>query len=543
MKADPLSIFQAVLAPERITPREAAQERYGLDTWPGDCDLLGALRPGDASEVARIAACAAEHKVPLYPISTGRNWGYGTARPPQPGCAILDLSDLRAIDDSLIDLGVAVVEPGVTQQMLSDFLDAGGHGYMVPVTGGGPDCSLVGNALERGFGITPYCDHFAAVMGLEAVLASGETYSAAFDELGGVDANRLFKWGVGPYIDGLFTQGNFAVVTRVAIALAPRPERTEAFIFRARNDAELADIVAAIRTVSAKLEGISGQINLMNGRRILSISQEQLDAAYHHRRIPDEEARTMIRAHGAAEWNGVGALYGTSAVVKAAKRTVKAELKPVAGRLNFFTPGLASSLADGSEVLPSILKLPAIRTLPRLKEALRIIDGRPSRMALKLPYWKRPEPTPEEGPADPAADGCGLAWYAPVIPMRGSDVERFVELAEAACRKWDMEPLITLTTLSPRCFGATLPLLFDPNAPEQFRNAQACHDELTEQGRRQGFVAYRMASWHMDAFSEASGAAKFIAKLKQALDPDGIIAPGRYAKPPRPGNEPTSSQG
>lgn len=532
MTAPTLAAFHTVVAAERILEREAAQERYGLDTWPGEPHLLGALRPGERGEVARIVACAAEHKIPLYPISTGRNWGYGTARPPRPGCVILDLSDLRGIDDSLIDLDVVVVEPGVTQQVLSDFLDERGHELMVPVTGGGPDCSLVGNALERGFGITPYCDHFAAVMGLEAVLASGEIYNAAFDELGAVDANRLFKWGVGPYLDGLFTQGNFGVVTRLAIALAPRPERTESFVFKARANAELVDIVAAVRAIASKLEGVAGQINLMNGRRVLSISQEHLDESYHHRRIPDEAAQSLIHAHGAAAWNGVGALYGTRHIVKAAKRTVKEVLKPVATRPNFFTPGLASGLADGAEVLPPALKPSIVRNLPRLKEALRIMDGRPSRMALKLPYWKLSERAPAGDHPNPAADGCGLAWYAPVVPMRGKDVETFVALIESVCRKWEMEPLITLTTLSPRCFGATLPLLFDPAMPEQCRNAQACLDELTKRGRDQGLVAYRLASWHMEAFTRTRAGGNLIDTLKRALDPDQIIAPGRYSRSP-----------
>ena len=89
-------------------------------------------------------------------------------------------------------------EPGVTQQKLSDYLAAKGLQFLVPVTGAGPDCSLIGNALERGYGITPHADHFGAVTALEAVLPDGRLYRSALSELGGGAVDRAYKWGMGP---------------------------------------------------------------------------------------------------------------------------------------------------------------------------------------------------------------------------------------------------------------------------------------------------------------------------------------------------------
>jgi hypothetical protein len=48
--------------------------------------------------------------------------------------------------------------------------------FLVPVTGAGPNCSLLGNALERGDGVVPHADHFGAVTALAAVLPDGEMY-------------------------------------------------------------------------------------------------------------------------------------------------------------------------------------------------------------------------------------------------------------------------------------------------------------------------------------------------------------------------------
>ena len=74
------------------------------------------------------------------------------------------------------------------------------------MTGAGPTCSLVGNALERGYGITPYTDHFAAVTDIEAVLPDGSVYRTALREIAGDELARLFKWGIGPHTAGLFAQ-------------------------------------------------------------------------------------------------------------------------------------------------------------------------------------------------------------------------------------------------------------------------------------------------------------------------------------------------
>jgi 4-cresol dehydrogenase (hydroxylating) len=35
--------------------------------------------------------------------------------------------------------------------------------FLVPATRAGPGCSIIGNALKRGYGITPLTDHFQSI--------------------------------------------------------------------------------------------------------------------------------------------------------------------------------------------------------------------------------------------------------------------------------------------------------------------------------------------------------------------------------------------
>ncbi len=51
------------------------------------------------------------------------------------------------------DLGFAVIEPGVTQGQLAQYLRENKSSLMLDVTGAGHDASIVGNILQRDLGI------------------------------------------------------------------------------------------------------------------------------------------------------------------------------------------------------------------------------------------------------------------------------------------------------------------------------------------------------------------------------------------------------
>src|SRR5438552_5124052 len=106
-----------------------AQQRYGICTAGIERSIPAALRPTSVDDVVAILDIARRHTVPLYPISTGHNWGYGSANPVTDGCVVLDLSGLDRILDMDAELGLVTLEPGVTQQILHDHLARSGHAF------------------------------------------------------------------------------------------------------------------------------------------------------------------------------------------------------------------------------------------------------------------------------------------------------------------------------------------------------------------------------------------------------------------------------
>jgi hypothetical protein len=110
------------------------------------------VSPGSTEEVSAIVKWANKFKIPIYPISLGRNWGYGGAAPRVRGSVVLDLG--RRMNKILhIDKAGAtcLVEPGVTYFAMYERLQIDAPELAMDCTdvGGG---SMLGNACDRGLG-------------------------------------------------------------------------------------------------------------------------------------------------------------------------------------------------------------------------------------------------------------------------------------------------------------------------------------------------------------------------------------------------------
>ena len=150
---------------------------------------------------------ANEFRMPLWPISRGKNFGYGGAAPRMPGTVVLDLGRLNRILEVNEKLGYCVVEPGVGFFELHEHLQKNRIPLQLGIPGNGWG-SVVGNALERGFSFRG--DHSNSICGLEVVLPSGELLRTGIGAMGNGSDLAAFKHGFGPSWDQIIVQSNFA---------------------------------------------------------------------------------------------------------------------------------------------------------------------------------------------------------------------------------------------------------------------------------------------------------------------------------------------
>ena len=493
-------------------------ERYNVDTSSFAGRIPVALRPDSVEQVQQIVRVARRFSIPIYPHSTGHNWGYGTSVPVQSPGAIVDLSAMNKIIDFDRELGVVTIEPGVTQGALSEYLDSRDLPFLVPVTGAGPTCSVLANALERGFGVTPITDHLAAVLSMKVVLPDGqiyESYTRAFDAAGVAQA---FKWGTGPYLDGLFSQSNLGIVVDASIALQPRTERSGALFFVLDSNQQVDEATEQIRELLAGGGQNIGAINVMSRSRVESMltGSSRLSGA-----------RSVSMPAGA--WFGFGSVYGSKEHYRATCKLVKRSLRGHARQIRIYTSADVRRLRWISWLAAKVGRRSIGELVDRLEAALNIVNGIPSTFALPLAYAKSGRAN-DKTELNPAHDGCGLFWYAPIVPLRREVVGKFIEFAERTCLKYGVTPAMTLTTLSPRCYACTIPLLFDRMDPDAERRARMCFEELYEEGLALGFVPYRIGSQFMPYLARhGATVGPLVQTVKAALDPEMVLAPGRYS--------------
>lgn len=509
--------------------------------------LLGVVIPSDASEIQAILAlaneCAEDKQLAfsLYPISSGKNWGYGTSLPASTAknIILLDLGQLNNICHFDDELGLVTLEPGVTQQQLSDYLTRHNYPYMVPVTGAGPECSILANAVERGYGITPYTDHFSAVTSIEGFWANGTPFKSAIAELdssGEQSVDKTFKWGIGPYLDGLFTQSNLGIVSQITLRLAHIKPGFTSFFIQLKDDTLLEESVPLIRKILQDYEGIVGSINLMDQRRILSMFAKNPCDDDYHKVMSDLQIKNLSKKIDAPSWTIVGSIYGTKAVVKAVQKDIKILFKKLPCK-QIYSNSLAIKIGDTVfNYLPTWLvnhvpKLGILASqLDSFNKGKEIMLGKPNKVALNLAYWRHPNRGSfKENDLSPEKDNCGLLWYAPLITMKASKVREFVEFIRQTCPQFNIEPFITFTLLKHDCVDSTIPIVFDLTNEKSVIDAHQCLDALMKGGQKKGFIPYRLnIDQQVCLLDKNSDFWLTVNKLKQSLDPGNVLSLGRY---------------
>ena len=215
-------VWSDVIPNERIVSQKEQLQRALLNTSGFNPPYVPAIiKPANRVELEAIVKHANAHDMPLYTYSKGYNWGLGSKLPVQDNCTLLDLSALNKIIEVNEAFRYAIVEPGVTQQQLFEYLEANNYNLMLNVTGSWQHTSVLGNMLERGSGFLGH--RIDDLRGLEVLLADGSTVRTGFWNHTPTDRMvHHFTYGTGPDIKGLFSQSNLGRVTAAVVNLQPK---------------------------------------------------------------------------------------------------------------------------------------------------------------------------------------------------------------------------------------------------------------------------------------------------------------------------------
>ena len=526
-----IEAWTSALGEAKVACDAATLDRYGRTTQPVQHRPCCVLYPTSTEEIQEIVRIAAVHGIKLYPISRGRNWGYSDASPTTDGAAIIDLSRMNRIVEVNTELAYAVIEPGVSQGELSAYLSENKTGLVMDCTGAGPHASIIGNTLERGFGHSHHGDHLVNTCGVEIVLADGRVLKTGFGHYGADPVSYCYRYGAGPFLDGLFTQSNFGIVTKAGVWLMHEPEDFCFFAAAVDNEKDLPEFIDRLRPLRQK-GLLSTAIHIGNDLRVLSArTAYPWDATKCETPLPDNVRAAMRRKAGIGLWNAGGALMGTPDQVRSGRRALRKVFRGFV-RYKFVND---RQLAMADRFLPVLNSLGFGRQTSEQIAALRptynLLKGIPEATPLHAAHWRLRNP-PAEIPADSLDPACGLIWMSPVLPMRGDDARKVMTLTDAAFAKHGFEPLVTFTMVNERALIGIIQISYDKTVPGEGDSAAACYRELFDALMAAGYPPYRVGLSAMDKLQQAGDTFWDVASaIKRALDPSDMLAPGRYVPP------------
>lgn len=530
MIATAIAQWQAVLTNARVSTDAATLTRYARVTGFTSTRPAAVIWPTSTEEVVQTVRIANEHRVALYPISTGKNWGYGDSCATTADQVIVDLGRMNRILEVNTQLGYAVVEPGVTQGQLSAHLRENKTGLWMDATGAGPAASIVGNFADRGFGMSRYADHYLSCGGLQVVLPDGHLLHTGMGHYKNAQAKHVYKYGIGPILDGLFSQSNLGIITQLTVYLMPEPEAFCGYLFMCKQDSDLEAIIDTFGRL--RLQGVAqSAVQVFNDLRAVSANTLY---PWHltggQGPLTPDIRRTLRDQFGLGAWVGTGAITGSFDMVEGIKKKIRRELKRINGcQLLLLNDGRLRALERVANVAARLGNKDLVPRIKSLKAGYEMLKGIPSTVALPGSWWRVKKDSAQVDSLDPLDHDAGMAWVAPVVPTVGKIVRHVVDVMDAGFRRHGFDLLLSTSMLTERSTYLIGNLTFDRTNAAEVAKARACYDEVYKALKEEGYYPYRAG---IEGFGElAHNSHEFwdvVNRLKKALDPNGIVSPGRY---------------
>lgn len=520
-----LAAFRQAIGPQNVY---AADEDTGLyrdaysPVWGEDEERLvsAALAPASTQEVQAVVRVAAKYKIPLFPISTGKNLGYGGSAPNLSGSVVVDLKRMNKVIEVDDRRHFAIVEPGVSYFDLYHHIKERGLKVWIDVPDPGWG-SVLGNAMDRGVGHTwgTYREHFAAHCGLEVVLPNGEVMRTGMGAMPGSATFADFHHNYGPSIDGLFSQAGFGIVTQMGIHLMPAPEaflHKHIFVPRRQDIIPLVDIANQLENA-----GLIGMPNFESPMFGAQFMDPALRAIAMSPDVWDGNAVDRYSAEkGVAPWQLGLSFYGPAQVVEASWQYAKGLFEKAIPNVRFADVESLRFPLDAAQ-----------------EEAVKhkVLAGIPNMNA----FWMGVRTPVNPEPAD------GHLLFSPMVARSGEELLKAQRIFTEGMRDMKVDypfaysPFTPPFTWMPRIFALTTGLPVSRSNPDVNRQARETMRKLIALGAAHGYGEYRTPPLFQDqvmgtySFND-NILRRFCESLKDAVDPDGIIAPGRGGFWPRP---------
>jgi len=459
------------------------------------------VQPDSAEQVQQIVAIANEFGVPVWPHGQGKNLGYGGPSPRVRGSIQIGFQKMNRVLEINDELAYAVVEPGVRWFDLHDALEAGGHALMlsVPDLGWG---SVIGNSMDSGITYMPYGAEYMALCGMEVVLPDGSLLRTGHGAIPGSKAWHVYRRSLGPSLDQLFVQSNLGIVTRMGVWLKRKPEAYAPIMLSIGEDEDLGQAIDVLRELrlAGHLEGVPTLYPTLRAAVMLTDDAVQTPK----RQLTGPEVRAIGMRTGVGAWAARAAVWGDAdiAALKLAKIRSAWEAIP-----------------SGKMVSPRVYSPAEYGEIELAAEKIQA----------GIPTLKAIEMTP---------DHVAHVGFSPVVPLTGGEVTYVIGELRSRILGAGLNFSGGIMVTGERSAVVVCGMQFDRTDAGSVRNAYALAKRLVKDLGELGYGEYRAHLDFMDLAADQysfndHAYRRFAERVKDAIDPNGILSPGRHGIWPR----------
>ena len=348
-------------------------------------------------------------------------------------------------------------------------------------------------------------DHFDAHCGLEVVLANGDVVRTGMGALSNAKTWQQYKYGFGPYVDGIFSQSNFGIVTKMGFWLYPEPEAYfSGTVMVPRRD----DIHAMVDVLASLLNAgvVNGTTSVLN---TASFGPPDPELARIRVGSSTSDLERYMAQKGLGYWTVDLPFYGAAKIVAASWEHAKEKFSVIPG--------------------------------------VRFRDGASYRFPLsQAELEKIPNPVPLGVPslttfAIGGPFSHGHMWFSPIIPMTGDAVLEATAVFEQVYKDLGNPagalPGLPIWSFFPRAFVIIYFFPVEHDVAKNRRNREIFRS-LVKVAADHGWGEYRTHTAFMDDIASVysfndRALWRLHETLKDAIDPNGILAPGKNGVWPR----------
>lgn len=433
-------------------------------------------------------------QVSYHVISQGHNWGYGD-RNSKPKCqALLSLAKMNQILEFSESLGTVLIEPGVTQQQLAEYLKSTTQKWVLDCTGADTGASVVGNFLERGFGHTSFGDHEDHGKIEEAISPNGSIFKPHFSMFSKAHSRGLYQHDLGLNLEKLFYQTNFVIVTKYRVQLKRKAAKSEMAVILGKADLDIFSLIQ--KASELKQQSIINSIpHCANLDRLSKISGKKTQQKFSSVLTVD--------------------ISGEADLVKLRRRRIK---KAFSGYQIIFINEKRLKLF---EIISRYFLSKEIKeSIQNLKQLFNLLQGSPS------DYFVQNSLKTQQ-----SHYRAKTIWVSPLFPIQEQSFLQLKAILEGKFKAFGFDLPMTISLISDRVAVVVADITFSNNSNDENDKARTCYQETLKELYEQGFPVYRMGYSSSQFLEKADPFVQEIhQRIKSIFDSDNLLSPGRWIK-------------